>query len=348
MADYRSHGAGLSAAPDTATTAQPEAMIGPRETGRATLEAEIAALERLRDNLDESFDAAAEALLNLTGKVITVGVGKSGHAAEKVAATLCSVGVPAINLSAANSLHGDLGVTTPGDMALLFSKSGMTRELLAITPHLRARGVTLVAVVGDASSPLGLESDIVLEAAVSSEGCPIDAAPMASVLAAQAMGDALAAAVIKARALTVADFARLHPAGALGVRLTLTVGDVMRRGEDFPRVSVEASLKDAVVEITRTGYGAVCVLGPGLELAGFITDGDIRRTLTATDNMTGLTVADVMTRSPHAVSPHVLLAEALLEMEQRPKPFLTAPVVDGEQCVGLLRLHDVVRAHLPG
>ena len=231
----------------------------PRDTGRATIEAEIAALERLRDNLGDAFDAAVKALLALNGKVITAGVGKSGHAAEKVASTLCSVGVPAVHLSASNSLHGDLGVTMPGDLALLFSKSGMTRELLAIIPHLRGRGVMLIAVVGDPGSPLALESDLVLEASVLSEGCPIEAAPMASVLSAQAVGDALAAAVTKERNLTVADFARLHPAGALGVRLTLTVGDLMRRGDDLPHVHEWASLKDAVIEITRTGYGAVCV-----------------------------------------------------------------------------------------
>ncbi|MBV9818692.1 MAG: KpsF/GutQ family sugar-phosphate isomerase [Solirubrobacterales bacterium] len=330
-----------------ATPASVTELPPPHETGRTTIDAEIAALQRVRDGLGGAFDAAVAAIVALRGKVVTAGVGKSGHAARKTAATLCSVGIPAAHLDAGNSLHGDLGLTMPGDLALLFSKSGMTMELLTIVPHLRARQVTLVAIVGDAASPLALESDHVLEAAVRSEGCPIDAAPMASVLAAQAMGDAVAAAVMRARRLTVADFARLHPAGTLGIRLSLTAGDVMRRGPDLPRVSEAATLKDAVLEITRTGYGAVCVLGPGERLAGLITDGDIRRKLIEVDNLSHVPVAEVMTWRPLTVSPDLLLADALLGLEQRPKPFLTAPVVDDGRCVGLLRLHDVVRAHLP-
>jgi len=322
--------------------------LSPRHAAREAVGCAVMALERLRDSLDEAFDETVRRLVSLQGKVLTLGVGKSGHAAQKVAATLRSVGIPAMYMNASDSLHGDLGVIGGGDMALLFSKSGTTRELLAITPHLRARSVTLVAVVGSPSSPLALESDVVLDASVEREGCPLDAAPMASVLAAQAMGDALAAAVIQVRGFTTDDFARLHPAGALGVRLTLTVSDVMRRGDDLPKVSEDATLKEAVIEITRTGYGAVCVLGRDQRLAGFLTDGDIRRALLRVDNLAELKVAELMTRAPLTVGAKVLLSEALLALEQRRKPFLTAPVVaeDG-RCVGLLRLHDVVRAHLP-
>jgi arabinose-5-phosphate isomerase len=171
---------------------------------------------------------------------------------------------------------------------------------------------------------------------------------MASVIVAQALGDALAAAIVRARGFTSDDYARLHPAGALGVRLSLTVGDVMRRGHDLPVVPSGASLKEAVIEITRTGYGAVCVLADGGRLAGFLTDGDIRRSLLEVDDIASVAVADLMTRAPLTVSPELALSEALLGLEQRPKPFLTAPVVDGaDRCVGLLRLHDTVRAHLP-
>jgi arabinose-5-phosphate isomerase len=311
--------------------------------------AAVAALERLRDGLDDTFDRTVEQLLACDGKVLTLGVGKSGHAAQKVAATLRSVGVPALYLHASDSLHGDLGVIGAGDMALLFSKSGTTSELLAIIPHLRSRSVLLAAVVGSVSSPLALESDLVLDASVQSEGCPLEAAPMASVLAAQAVGDALAAAVIQQRGFTAQDFARLHPAGALGTRLTLTVADVMRREDDLPRVDCGASLKEAVIEITRTGYGAVCILGEAGQLVGFMTDGDVRRALVEVDNVAELPVAELMSRSPLTVGPELLLSEALLILEQRRKPFLTAPVIlDDGRCVGLLRLHDVVRAHLPG
>jgi arabinose-5-phosphate isomerase len=320
----------------------------PRDTGRCTIADEIAALQRLHDGLGESFDAAARTLAGLEGKVITLGVGKSGHAAQKVAGTLRSVGLPALYLNASDSLHGDLGVVGAGDVAMLFSKSGTTRELLVMVPHLRSRGVTLLAVVGDPASPLARQSDIVLEASVEREGCPLDAAPMASVLAAQAMGDALAAAVGQARGFTVEDFARLHPAGTLGARLTLLVNDVMRRGEELPLVRADAMLRDAILEITRTGYGAVCVTDEDELLVGFLTDGDIRRTLLESDNVGQVPVTDVMTRSPLALAPELPLSQALLLLEQRQKAFLTAPVVvDGERCVGLLRLHDAVQAHLP-
>jgi arabinose-5-phosphate isomerase len=332
-------------------SARPAAAVSPprsRDVGMHTIAAAIAALERLHDRLDGSFDLAAEQLIALDGKVLTLGVGKSGHAARKVAATLRSVGLPAVNLHAADAMHGDLGVVTEGDVAMLFSKSGATQELMAIMPHLRARGVTLIGVVGSVSSALALQSDIVLDASAEREGCPLDAAPMASVLVAQALGDALAAAVVSARGFTSDDFARLHPAGALGVRLSLTVRDVMRRGPDLPVVSCEAGLKEAVIEITRTGYGAVCVLADDGRLAGFVTDGDIRRSLLEVDDLASVAVADVMTRGPLTVAPDLPLSDALLKLEQRPKPFLTAPVVDGaKRCVGLLRLHDTVRAHLP-
>lgn len=318
------------------------------EVGRQTLADEIAALSELRERLDESFASAAARLADLDGKVIALGVGKSGQAADKVAATLRSAGVPALYLSASDSLHGDLGVVGPDDAALLFSKSGGTQELLTLTPHLRSLGATLIAIVGTIDSPLAREADIALDASVQREGCPLDAAPMASVLSAQAVGDALAAAVMRARGFTADDFARLHPGGALGARLTLSVADVMRRDAELPRVGEDATLKDAVLEITRTGYGAVCVTGAGDTLAGFLTDGDVRRALVEVDDLSRSNVADLMTTSPVTVGPDLPLSQALLLFEQRPKSLLTAPVVDDEgRCVGLLRLHDALQAHLP-
>src|SRR3954447_13041268 len=186
-----------------ATATQPQT----RAVGRRTIADAIAALQRVHDRLDDSFDRAANALGAAEGKVITLGVGKSGHAAQKVAATLRSLGLPALYLNASDSLHGDLGVLERGDVAMLFSKSGSTRELLVLIPHLRAKEMTLVAIVGSPGSPLAREADIALDASVAREGCPLDAAPMASVLAAQALGDALAAAVSCARGFTTHDFA---------------------------------------------------------------------------------------------------------------------------------------------
>jgi arabinose-5-phosphate isomerase len=327
------------------TTAGARGDIKPRETGRNTIEQTIVGLERMRDSLGDSFDAAVQALLDSPGKVLTLGIGKSGIAAQKVAATFRSVGLPALYLNASDSLHGDIGVVGPEDVALLFSKSGMTRELLVLLPHLRARNVTLIAVVGDPRSTLARESEVVLDTFVEREGCPLDCSPMASVTAAQTMGDALAAAVMEARGLTTEDFARLHPAGALGARTTLSVADVMRTGKEHPVVERGATLKEAVLEITRTGFGAVCVVEDD-ELAGLITDGDIRRLLVQHDNLAAVPVEEVMTRDPLTVEPRYPLSQALIILEQRRKPFLTAPVVEGRRCVGLLRLHDAVQAHL--
>ncbi|HYI38529.1 MAG TPA: KpsF/GutQ family sugar-phosphate isomerase [Thermoleophilaceae bacterium] len=325
------------------------------ETGRVSREAAIrsvaasaAALERLGAALDESFDRAAEMLTGIgEGKVVTLGVGKSGHAAEKVAGTLRSIGVPASYLSSLDALHGDIGFVGPADVGILFSKSGTTRELTQILPHLRARGLRLIAIVGAPDSPLGRDCDLTLDASVEIEGCPLDSAPMASVIAAQAMGDALAAAVMQGRGFDRDDFARLHPAGALGARLSLTVNDVMRSGSDLPSVVAGAALKDAIIEISRTGYGAVCVLHTDGRLAGFVTDGDIRRQLLETDDLRGSMVDDLMSPNPLTVSRELPLSQALVLLEQRKKAFLTAPVVDGDVCVGLLRLHDAVQAHLP-
>jgi arabinose-5-phosphate isomerase len=320
-----------------------------RAVARRTIADEIAALQRVHDHLDESFDLATGALSRGAGKVITLGVGKSGHAAQKVAATLRSIGLPALYLNASDSLHGDLGVLEHGDVAVLFSKSGSTRELLALIPHLRANEVTLVAIVGTPGSTLARQADIALDASVEREGCPLEAAPMASVLAAQAVGDALAAAVGCARGFTTRDFARLHPAGALGARLVLTVHDVLRRGDELPVVDDGASLRDAVIEITAKGYGAVCVTGSDGRLTGLVTDGDVRRSVLATDRLSAVRVRDIMTRAPLTVTPELPLSQALMLLEQRPKAYLTAPVViDDQRCVGLLRLHDAVQAHLPG
>lgn len=324
-------------------------MEGHHEAGVTAVTAAIAGLERLRSCLGAEFDRAAEMLIQCESKVVTLGVGKSGHAAEKVAGTLRSVGLPAVHLSASDSLHGDLGFVGNEDVAILFSKSGSTRELVTMLPHLRAQNVFLIAIVGAPESPLGRHCDVALDASVEQEGCPLDSAPMASVIAAQAVGDALAAAIMRGRSFGHEDFARLHPAGALGARLTLSVNDVMRRGDELPSVVAGASLKHAIIEITRAGYGAVCVIHTDGSLAGFVTDGDIRRRLLEVDDLSGLLVDEVMSRNPLAVSPDLPLSQALVLLEQRKKAFLTAPVVDqGGSCVGLLRLHDAVQAHLSG
>jgi arabinose-5-phosphate isomerase len=329
-------------------SAAPLPLSRPRDAAREVIAAGIDALQRLEEGLGEPFDDVAGRLAALRGKVVTIGVGKSGMAAAKVAATLRSVGVPALTLSTSDVLHGDLGIVEAGDLAMLFSKSGGTQELLVLVPHLRGRYASIVAVVGQPGSPLARQADVALDASVEREGCPLGVAPMASVLAAQALGDALAAAVMALRGFDHTDFARLHPGGALGTRLTLSVGDCMRRGDELPVIGDDATLRDAVIEITRTGYGAVCVATADGTLRGFLTDGDVRRALLASTDIAGIGVGEVMTHDPLALTPELPLSEALLVLERRPKAFLTAPVVDADgRCVGLLRLHDTVRAHLP-
>lgn len=327
---------------------EPDLRDGRRQAAHASVSAAAEALVRLDSTLGEDFDQAADMLIGCSGKVVTLGVGKSGHAAEKVAGTLRSVGVAATYMSSLDALHGDIGFVDEDDVAILFSKSGTTRELTTIVPHLRAKGLRLIGIVGAPESPLGRDCHVALDTTVEREGCPLDSAPMASVIAAQAMGDALAAAVIHGRGFGHDDFARLHPAGALGARLTLTVADVMRSGKDLPSVVAGASLKEAIIEITRAGYGAVCVLHTDGRLAGFVTDGDIRRRLLEIDDLSGAGVEEIMSENPLTVRGELPLSQALVLLEQRKKAFLTAPVVvDGDICVGLLRLHDAVQAHLP-
>lgn len=315
-----------------------------------TLNVEADAIRRAAGRLDDRFDAALRLLNECRGKVITTGVGKSGMAARKIAATLTSTGCPAVFLHPSEAMHGDLGIVAPLDVVIALSNSGESEELLAILPSLLARGVALIAIVGNLESTLAQKASVVLDATVEREACPLNLAPTTSVIVALALGDALAMTLQKLRGFREEDYALNHPGGRLGRRLTLRVRDVMRAGErDLPMVTPEMALNLVMREITEKCLGATCVTDEEGRMVGLITDHDLRKALerygpAALDR----TAVDVMNINPAIVlHPDQLAYEALRRMEDRPRPISVAPVADGERrCVGMVRVHDLVRAGL--
>ena len=294
-------------------------------------------------------ERAVELLAACRGKVVAVGVGKSGHIAQKAAATLTSTGTPAVFLHPSDALHGGMGMVAGGDVCLFVSNSGETAELLDLLPYLQHRRAPVLAVVGNTSSALARRADVVLDASVDKEACPLNLAPTTSTTVALAVCDALAMALMSVKRLTPEDFALNHPGGRLGKRLTLKVSDLMRGGEENPSVGTGATLLEVVQAIGHGGLGAVNVLDESGRLAGIITDGDVRRAVQRVrpEDLAGLTAAGFMTREPVVVAPELLAHAALQLMEDRPAQIAVLPVVDSEgRCVGLLRLHDIVRSGL--
>lgn len=316
------------------------------QTGRQAMETEAQAIARAAARLDATFSRAVDLILAHSGKLVVTGVGKSGHVARKIAATLCSTGTPAVFLHAGDASHGDLGIYAAGDPTLLVSKSGATPELLRLIPFLRERRSARIGILGNASSPLASEMDIVLDASVEREADPGNLAPTASTTVALAVGHALAVALIHARNFGPDDFGRFHPGGHLGQTLRLTVGDVMHRLADVASVRAEDSLKQVVIAMTHYPYGAACVVDSEQRLIGIVTDGDVRRALQEHDDIRGLRASAVMTANPVTIGPESLLRDALRLMEDRPSQISVLPVVDRARqvCLGLLRLHDIYRA----
>ncbi|MFY7999321.1 MAG: KpsF/GutQ family sugar-phosphate isomerase [Candidatus Kapaibacteriota bacterium] len=311
------------------------------------------ALMHLTERFDEErfADAFAKALdlLAAAQTILVFGIGKSGIVGQKIAATLTSTGSRAISVHPVEALHGDIGIATKGDVALLLSKSGTTAELLALLPSLTVRAIPTIGLLGAVDSPLGTLCDCVLDVSVTKEACPLGLAPMSSTTVAMALGDALAGALMKQRGFRAEDFASVHASGQLGKNLTLRVADVMHTGAAIPAVAEGASFREALMENSRKGLGCVCVVQSldSMQLLGIITDGDIRRALEHFDDIRTLPAKQVMTRSPLSTSPQALLGEALAEMERRDRQISVLPIVDAEKCcVGVLRVHDIVRAGL--
>ncbi|WP_043526843.1 KpsF/GutQ family sugar-phosphate isomerase [Litchfieldella xinjiangensis] len=312
-----------------------------RTSARRTLGLEQQAIGALISKLGTDFDRACELMLACQGRVVVTGMGKSGHVAGKIAATLASTGTPAFFVHPGEASHGDLGMITPIDVVLALSNSGETNEVTALLPLLKRMGVPLVSMTGRPGSTLAKHADAHLDAGVEREACPLDLAPTSSTTAALALGDALAVALLEARGFTAEEFALSHPGGSLGRRLLLRVSDLMHREERLPRVALGSPLRDALLEITRQGLGFTCVTDADGRMVGVYTDGDLRRTLDQYADLRSLKVDDVMTRPGKRIKADVLAAEAVRVMEDNRITALAVVDDDGKP-VGALHMHDLL------
>jgi arabinose-5-phosphate isomerase len=310
---------------------------------RRTLEIEAAAISRLIARIDDDFLKAVQILLACQGRVVVSGMGKSGHIGGKIAATLASTGTPAFFMHPAEASHGDLGMITGHDVVIALSNSGESAEIAGIVPLIKRRGAKLISLTGNPASTLGREADIHLNSGVDQEACPLNLAPTASTTAALALGDALAVATLFARGFTAEDFARTHPGGTLGRRLLVHVRDIMHVGDALPVVGAGASLKEALLEMTRKGLGMTAVIDSDRRLLGVFTDGDLRRLLDRDVDVRKATIAEVMKRSPRTVSQDVLAVEAVRLMEEARVNGLLA-INDEGRLAGALNMHDLLRA----
>ncbi|MGE5468932.1 MAG: KpsF/GutQ family sugar-phosphate isomerase [Ignavibacteria bacterium] len=306
-----------------------------------TIEAE--AVTALAERLDADFRAAVELILSSRGRVIVSGIGKSGHIARKIAATMASTGTPAYFVHAAEAVHGDLGMITHEDVVIAISNSGENDELLTIVPLIKRQGGRLIAITGNAASSLAQEADVHLDARVREEACPLNLAPTASTTAALALGDALAVALLDARGFGAEDFARSHPGGALGRKLLTHVSDVMRGGEQVPCVTEQTPVVEALLTVSRGGLGMTAVRDAAGRLSGIFTDGDLRRAMEKRGDLRGIPVAEVMTPGPRTIEPQRLAVEAV-EMMERYRITQLLVVDTGGTLVGALNMHDLFRA----
>jgi len=314
-------------------------------SGRHVFEIERDALGAVAERLGDAFSQACQLVLQSKGRVVATGMGKSGHVARKIAATLASTGTPAFYVHPGEAGHGDLGMITEADVVLALSYSGESDELLMLLPVLKRQGNRLIAMTGRPQSSLASAADVHLDVSVPAEACPLALAPTSSTTASLAMGDALAVALLDARGFTADDFARSHPAGSLGRRLLLHITDVMHSGDELPRVDVGASLSEALVEMSRKRLGMTAVVDADNRLIGLFTDGDLRRALDTDLDVRSARIADVMTRGPRTIGADQLAAEAAQLMEAHKINGLM--VVDGEgHLVGALNIHDLLRARV--
>lgn len=332
----------------SATRDDPRSDAALIAAGQRALEIEARALAALPARIDAQFARACALCLAATdapatGRVVVSGLGKSGHIAHKIAATLASTGTSAFFLHAGEASHGDLGMVVRGDVLLAVSHSGDSGELLALLPHLTRLSIPVIALTGNAASPLARAAAVHLDVSVAAEACPLNLAPTASTTASLAMGDALAAALLAARGFTPEDFARSHPGGALGRRLLLRVADVMRQGEELPRVAATVTLEAGLVEMSRKGLGLTAVTDEAQRLLGVFTDGDLRRALDRGVDLRATRIDAVMTRAPRTVRPAQLAAEAVNHMQEHRVTALLAVDEQG-RLVGALNIHDLLRA----
>ena len=330
----------VPATANSAAAATEEQLLA---SAHRALAIEARAVEGLSARLDAEFARACRLCLECSGRVVVTGMGKSGHVAGKIAATLASTGTPAFFLHPAEAGHGDLGMITRSDVVLALSNSGETPELVVLLPHLKRLAVPLILLTGRRESTLGRAASVALDVAVPEEACPLNLAPTASTTATLAMGDALAVAVLEARGFTRSDFARSHPGGTLGRKLLLHVEDLMRSGEALPRTAPEAPLSEGLLEMSRKGLGMTVVVDGGGRILGVFTDGDLRRALDRQIDVHTTRMREVMTAGGKSIGPRELAAAAVHLMEVH--RITALPVADAQgRLVGALNVHDLLRA----
>jgi arabinose-5-phosphate isomerase len=322
------------------TASQPDALV---QEARRVLEAEAEAISGLADRLDSRFGEAVELLRLVEGRVVVSGVGKSGIIARKIAATLTSTGTPAAFLHPVDGMHGDLGTVSRQDLGIFVSKSGRSSELSGLMEYMLRLGLPTIALTGDLDSPLGTNATVALDCRVSEEACPMDLAPTSSTTAALAMGDALAMVLLQRKGFRPEDFARFHPAGALGRRLTLRISDLMVT-EDSPEVTERATIRDCIVPLAYR-RGTVPIVDADRRVVGVVTAGDLTRLMGGREDFLDVPVTDVMTKDPKTAFEHTLAGVVLREMESH--RIMALPVVaEDRELKGMIHLHDLLRADM--
>jgi len=314
------------------------------QSARRTIQMEQDAVALLKGRIGQSFTECCKLLLNVSGRVVVSGMGKSGHIARKIAATLASTGTPALFVHPGEASHGDLGMITRDDVFIAISSSGSSPELITLLPLIKRMGIPLVAMTGSHSSQLADAADVTLDISIETEACPLDLAPTSSTTVTLVMGDALAVALLEARGFTAEDFAFSHPGGALGKKLLLHVSDVMHRDNQLPCVHAGTGLIEALSEMSKKGFGITTVVNTENQLLGVFTDGDLRRCLDNNIDIKASTIEQVMSANPRTVEPNALAAEAFNIMETHK---ITALVVaQNNQPIGILHMHDMLQAGL--
>ena len=313
-----------------------------QRVGREVLEIEREGLAQLDQYINEDFTHACEKIFRCAGKVVVMGMGKSGHIGRKMAATFASTGTPSFFVHPGEAAHGDLGMVTPKDVVIALSNSGESNEILALIPVLKRLQVPLICMTSRPESSMARAADIHLCVKVLKEACPLGLAPTSSTTATLVMGDALAVALLKARGFTAEDFALSHPGGALGRKLLLRVNDIMHTGDEIPHVKKTASLRDALLEVTRKNLGMTVICDDNMMIEGIFTDGDLRRVFDMGVDVRQLSIADVMTPGGIRVRPGILAVEALNLMQSR--HITSVMVADGDHLLGVLHMHDLLRA----
>ena len=309
---------------------------------KRVLDIESSAISELKSNLGKSFTDACELCINCKGKIIVMGLGKSGHIADKIAATFASTGTPAFFIHPSEAIHGDLGMIDKEDIVLVLSNSGETEEIISLIPVIKNMGIKIVAITGNKDSKLSSEADIHIHVEVKEEACPMNLAPTASTSAALAMGDAIAVALLEKRGFTKEDFAKSHPGGSLGKQLLLSVEDIMHTGDEIPTVYEKDKLATGLIEMSEKALGMTTIINEKEELVGIFTDGDLRRTLESKIDIQNTLMEEVMKKDPYVIKKETLAYNAVLMIQERKITSLV--IIDGKKVVGALNIHDLFRA----